>query len=176
MLIGDPIAESSDKASGVHSEIYSCPEAFSGDYRVLVRQVWGRIPAGRVTVDVWSHLGSDKQQHVQRVIPLDDAGALVSFHLDSGRRQEQLEDQQLANDVVQQVAINRTILAQQLEAITNPEVILAQQNYTNSQPASRIGNRTNPLNRPAPNAFNPNVGYQPQLLCCRLESRCRPTQ
>ena len=164
LLVGDPNAGLSDTAGGSHSEVYSCPEAYSGDYRVLLRQVWGRIPAGRVTVDVWSHLGSENQQHIQRVIPLDEDGALVSFHLDSGRRQERLADQQLVNDVVQQVAVNRTILAQQLEAISNPEALLAQQNYVNSQPASQIGNRSNPLNRPSPNAFNPNlVGYQPQI-------------
>ena len=164
LLVGDPNAGLSDTAGGSHSEVYSCSEAFSGDYRVLLRQVWGRIPAGRVTVDVWSHLGSENQQHIQRVIPLDEDGALVSFHLDSGRRQERLADQQLVNDVVQQVAVNRTILAQQLEAISNPEALLAQRNYVNSQPASQIGNRSNPLNRPSPNAFNPNlVGYQPQI-------------
>ena len=164
LLVGDPNAGLSPTAGGSHCEVYSCAEAFSGDYRVLLRQVWGRIPAGRVTVDVWSHLGSENQQHIQKVIPLDEDGALVSFHLGAGRRQERLADQQLANDVVQQVAVNRTILAQQLEAIANPEALLAQQNYANSQPASQIGNRANPLNRPSPNAFNPNlVGYQPQI-------------
>ena len=164
LLVGDPNAGSSETAGGSHSEVYSCPEAFSGDYRVLLKQVWGRIPAGRVTVDVWSHLGSENQQHIQKVIPLDEDGALVSFHLDTGRRQERLADQQLVNDVAQQVVVNRTILAQQLEAISNPEALLAQQNYANSQPASQIGNRNNPLNRPSPNAFNPNlVGYQPQI-------------
>ena len=164
LLVGDPNAGTSGMAGDVHSEVYSCPEAFSGDYRVLVRQVWGRIPAGRVTVDVWSHLGSENQQHIQKVIPLDEEGALVSFSLDSGRRKARLADQQLVNDVIQQVAVNRTILAQQLEAISNPDVLLAQQNYLNSQPASQIGNQLNPLNRPAPNAFNPNlVGYQPQI-------------
>ena len=45
-----------------------------------------------------------------------------------------------------------------LKAISNPEALLAQQNYVNSQPASQIGNRANPLNRPSPNAFNPNLG------------------
>ena len=164
LLVGDPNAGLSPTAGGSHCEVYSCVEAFSGDYRVLLRQVWGRIPAGRVTVDVWSYLGSENQQHIHKVIPLDENGALVSFHLDTGRRQERLADQQLANDVVQQVAVNRTILAQQLEAISNPEALLAQQNYVNSQPASQIGNRANPLNRPSPNAFNPNlVGYQPQI-------------
>ena len=164
LLVGDPNAGFSPTAGGSHCEVYSCPAAFSGDYRVLLRQVWGRIPAGRVTVDVWSHLGSENQQHIQKIIPLDEDGALVSFHLDAGRRQARLADQQLVNDVVQQVAVNRMILAQQLEAISNPEALLAQQNYVNSQPASQIGNRTNPLNRLSPNAFNPNlVGYQPQI-------------
>ena len=162
LLVGDPNAGLSPTAGGSHCEVYSCAEAFSGDYRVLLRQVWGRIPAGRVTVDVWSHLGSENQQHIHKVIPLDEDGALVSFHLGAGRRQARLADQQLVNDVVQQVAVNRTILAQQLESIANPEALLAQQNYANSQPASQIGNRANPLNRPSPNAFNPNlVGYQP---------------
>ena len=63
-----------------------------------------------------------------------------------------------------QVAINRTILAQQLDAVANPEALAAQQSYLGLQPASQIGNPLDPLNRPSPNAFNPNlVGYQPQI-------------
>ena len=100
LLLGEPDTKLTQPASGSHAEVYSCPEAFSGDYRVLLRKIWGRIPAGLVTVDVWSHLGTEKEKHIQKVIPLDDTRAMVSFQLDQGRRKEGLADQRLANDVV----------------------------------------------------------------------------
>jgi len=162
-LVGDAGSGGAVGGEG-HSEIYSCPKAFSGDYRFLLRQIWGRIPAGRVTVDAWTHLGTENETHIQKVIPLDENGALVSFEMENGRRQESLADHQLANDVIHQVAVNRSILAQQLEAISNPDALVNQQNYAQSQPAAQIGNRFDPRNRTAPNAFNPNlVGYQPQI-------------
>ncbi len=50
VLMGNPNDTLEQSAGAGYAEAYCCPEAFAGDYRILLRQVWGKIPAGRVTV------------------------------------------------------------------------------------------------------------------------------
>ncbi len=161
VLVGDPNGNLERAAGAGYSEVYCCPEAFSGDYRVMLRQVWGRIPAGRVTVDVWNHVNTDKESHFHQVIPLDENSALVTFNLSEGRRKESLADHQIANDITNQVAasqiaVNRAILAQQLNAVSDSGVSLSDKTARQLQQASVIGNRS---------AFRGRgpVGYQPQI-------------
>ena len=57
VLVGDSATqESRNVAQGV-SETYVCPEAFNGTYRVTIRRVWGKVTAGKVTVNVYAHYG-----------------------------------------------------------------------------------------------------------------------
>ncbi|NIL98376.1 MAG: hypothetical protein GTO53_10850, partial [Planctomycetales bacterium] len=49
VLVGDLNTSLERSAGEGYSESYVCPEAFSGTYRILLRQVWGRIPTGKVT-------------------------------------------------------------------------------------------------------------------------------
>ena len=159
VLVGDPNGNLERAAGAGYSEVYCCPEAFSGDYRVMLRQVWGRIPAGRVTVDVWNHVNTDKESHFHQVIPLDENSARVTFNLSEGRRKESLTDHQIANDITNQVAasqiaVNRAILAQQLNALSDSGVSLSEKTARQLQQASLIGNRS---------AFRGSVGYQPQI-------------
>ena len=81
------------------SEAYVCPQAFAGKYRVRIHRVWGDVAAGKVTVDVYRHLGSDKVEHERKQLELTDKDALVVFDLDNGRRTEPLEAAQLAGAV-----------------------------------------------------------------------------
>ncbi len=55
--LGDAYASGND--SPVMSESYVCPEGFAGKYRVKIHRVWGDVAAGKVTVDVYRHYGSD---------------------------------------------------------------------------------------------------------------------
>src|SRR5262249_6563725 len=127
VLLGDSYPLSSKNAAKTggktYSESYSCPVGFSGTYRVLVRKVWGKVTANKVTVDVYEHYGQRPgQKHERQQVPLDDSDSVVVFALDEGRRQEPLEEHQLANAVAAQVAIGQAqaVLAQNLDNITDP--------------------------------------------------------
>ena len=116
-------ASSAGKTKGVYSEEYVVPQGFSGVYRMLVRRVWGKVATGKVTVDIYSHYGTEQQTHLRKQIPVGEQDALVVFDLQNGRRKEPLEQQQIANAAAEQVAINRAILGQHLGSITNPDIL-----------------------------------------------------
>ena len=101
--LGDSYASTkSDKASAVMSEDYVCPQGFAGTYRVRIHRVWGEVTAGKVTVDVYSHVGTDQMKHERQQIDLTDRDAMVVFDLDTGRRNVPLEASQLAGAVQRQ--------------------------------------------------------------------------
>ncbi len=169
VLVGDPHTELDRSAGEGFMELYACAEGFSGSYRVLLRQVWGRIPAGRVTVDVWTHGGTNDQVFFHKVVPLDEEkSALVTFDLENGRRTESLEQNQLANDMTTQLAANRAVLAQQIASISSDRAIRAQQVSSRSQapfvvtqtppsdPSSGPSDPSHRINRP--------VGFRPEII------------
>ena len=119
-MLGDTARATGAAAAEGLSETYVCPEAFNGTYRVLMRRVWGKVTAGKVTVDVYSHYGTQQEKHLRQQIPLGDEDALVVFDLKDGRRKEPLAEQQLANAAAGQMAVNQAILAQQLNSLANP--------------------------------------------------------
>jgi hypothetical protein len=117
VMLGD--AASGERAAGVEglSETYVCPEAFNGTYRVLLRRVWGKVTAGKVTVDLYSHYGSKDEKHMRSQLPLGEGDQLVVFDIEDGRRKEAVADHQLANAAAEQAWINQGVLAQQLGAL-----------------------------------------------------------
>jgi hypothetical protein len=119
VLLGDTSSEDGRAAGSATNETYECPEAFSGTYRVLLRRVWGKITAGKVTVDVYAHYGTPQQKHMREQIPLGDQDALVVFDLPDGRRQEPVAEHQLANAAAGQLAVNQAILAQQVSQLAS---------------------------------------------------------
>jgi hypothetical protein len=120
--LGDAFS-SGGQASQTSSEIYVCPQGFAGKYRVRIKRVWGEVAAGKVTVDVYTHLRSGQVQHERQQIELTDDEAMVVFDLDRGRRTEPLEQAQLAGAVKRQEAISRAVLAQQISDGSDPRVI-----------------------------------------------------
>jgi len=149
------------KTNSMTTEEYVCPQGFDGSYRALVRRAWGKLPTGKVTVDVYTHYkGPDQKQVVHKQIPLTNDEALIVFDLKGGRRAEPLEDHQVANAVAKQVAVGNQILAQQLGGNNGAAV------------ASLLRSRGVPLvaagpgdNGGGPNLFFPGgaVGYQPVI-------------
>ena len=109
---GEPSTES--------SETYVCPTGFAGKYNVRIRRVWGEVAAGKVTVDVYTHLRSGQVKHERQQIKLGEQDAVVVFDLDHGRRTEPLQAAQLAGAVKRQKAISRAVLAQQLSGGSDP--------------------------------------------------------
>jgi hypothetical protein len=159
VLVGDLNSKLDRSAGDGYSEIYVCPEAFDGTYRVLVRRVWGRIPAGKVTIDVWTRGDTREQTHFHKVVPIkDEKGAVVVFDLEGGRRTESLAQHQIANDVQTQLAANRAILAQQINALSTSDSLAGQQISSESQQPYVIGQR------PIRDRNGRVAGFQPNII------------
>jgi hypothetical protein len=120
---GDAYASDNGSSSPVLSEEYVCPQGFAGTYRVRIHRVWGKVAAGKVTVDVFRHLGSDQPEHERKQLDLTDKDAMVVFDLDRGRRSEPLEVAQLASAVERQQQVSRAVLAQQIESASDARVL-----------------------------------------------------
>ncbi len=152
VLIGDSLARQAS-AEG-QSETYVCPEGFSGQYRMLVKRVWGKVTSGKVTVDIYTHYNTDKQDHVRTQIPLGDKDAMVVFDLENGRRKEALAETQVANVAKVQLGVTRAVLAQQLDAATSQNDAL--RDYAISMRLAQQQGRWGLGRRGA-------VGYRPQI-------------
>jgi hypothetical protein len=150
VMMDDAFARFGHKQKGVSEEIYACPQGFSGDYKVLIRRVWGKVTAGKVTVDLYTNYRTKDEQHQSMTIPLGEKDAEVKFSLADGRRTEPLREQQLAKASQEQMEVGRAILAQQLSSAIDPRVAaeLARRNIVGPQ---------QPLN-------GNNVGFQPVII------------
>jgi len=136
-----------------HRERYVATQAFSGDYRVLVRRSWGKVAADTVTAEITIHKGTDREQSLRRQIRLGADEHVLAVPLPEGRRREPLFDAQIVQDVATQQTLGRAVLAQQLAAITDSQAL-----------ESLAQSRGAPLGRPVPGLpfFNRGaVGYQP---------------
>jgi len=90
---------------------------------VRIHRVWGKVAAGKVTVDVFRHLGSEQPEHERRQLDLTEKDAMVVFDLDHGRRSEPLEAAQLATAVERQQQVSRAVLAQQIDSASDPRIL-----------------------------------------------------
>ena len=152
MMLGDVATADAPAAQGTSSETYVCPQGFSGTYKILLRRVWGKVTAGKVTVDVYTHFGTKQVRHFHTQIPLGDQDSIATFDLLDGRRQESLGEQQVANAAIGQVALNQAILNQQLNTASSTGAC------GNNLIVSRAGNfGAFPVIQQA-------VGYQPVII------------
>lgn len=112
------------EATAGYSETYVCPRAFSGDYRLAIRRVWGQVTANTVTVDVYLNYGTPEMQHQREQIQLSgedaEGDSVVKFALNTGRRTEPLDAQVVATAAQRQQAVSQAVLAQQLGGLTDP--------------------------------------------------------
>jgi hypothetical protein len=90
-------------------EVYVCPQAFNGDYQMLVRRVWGEVTADKVTVDIHKNVNTDHYEHTHLQIPISEKDALVKFDLVAGRRTQYLSDAQVANSAEKQLKVRRDL-------------------------------------------------------------------
>jgi len=162
MLLGDSAVQLGENAPEGRSEIYVCPQGFSGTYRVLVRRVWGKPTAGKVNVEVITHFRSPEARRVQKPVKLENDEAVVVFDLKDGRRKEALEQVAMAQAVATQAAVNHQVLGQQLAASVDPRAMaaLAQSRGTMTSSNNSDGNAMVPFP-----FFNQGaVGYQPVII------------
>lgn len=72
-----------------------------------------------MTAEITIHRGTEREQRIRKQIPVGAKPILLNIELLSGRRQEVLQDAQIANAVAVQQEVGRGILAQQLAGIAN---------------------------------------------------------
>jgi hypothetical protein len=170
MLIGDvPSPDGKEKVQG-HIAVYSCPKAFSGNYQVLIRRVFGNVPTGNVKVIVNTHYNTtEAKETVWEKIPVKEGESLVKFDLGEGRRKESVREAQIVNAAVATIGQHRqnAILAQQLAQLNDPTAVNAQaaavQQSAAAAAAAAQAQLANPLGA-FPNAFRGAVGYQPVIV------------
>ena len=118
VLLGDAFATNNIKKTlDGFSEVYVCPQGFSGDYRAYLRRVWGEVSAGKVTVEIWTHFGTPQQTYGKQQIPLGEKDAVVNFKVEDGRRNEPVAAEKIANLQRVRQDMGRQILAQQYEGV-----------------------------------------------------------
>ena len=129
MLLGDQSSDTKASIEG-HVAVYSCPKAFSGNYQLLIRRVFGKLTTGKVSVKVITHYNTKMAKTLEKKIPLDGGEALVKFDVADGRRKESIQEQQVVNAAVAAVAQRNLanhpeILAQQFAALNDPAAAAA---------------------------------------------------
>ncbi|MFG0253995.1 MAG: hypothetical protein ACF787_02680 [Rhodopirellula sp. JB053] len=96
-LLGDSFPGAADDPTGQVCETYLCPRGFSGEYRVMLRRIWGNVATGKVTVEILTDVGRPTQRFIRQQVPLMEKNALVIFEVKSGQRKEELAQAQLAH-------------------------------------------------------------------------------
>ena len=114
VMLGDSACPAGKLPAQGFSETYVCPQAFSGQYRILVRRVWGKVTAGKVKVDIYTHFGTQTSRRCHEELAVGEDDSVGVFQLADGRRQESLDERRVATAVAGQVALNQAIVAQQL--------------------------------------------------------------
>ena len=69
-------------------EKYVAAEAYTGDYELILKPVWGRPTAGTVTVDVIKHKGTAHEHRDRFTVHIDGDNEPIHVHLEAGRRTE----------------------------------------------------------------------------------------
>jgi hypothetical protein len=157
LLADGGAATDGDATTAVRRERYVATQAFPGTYRVLLRRISGPIAADTVTVETVVHRGTPHEQRQRKQVPLGADDSLVVVELGAGRRWEPLFDAQVAQDVVMQQQLGRTVLAQQLAALADPAT-------SESLSASRAGGASGgPVAPGLPFFGGGAVGYQPVI-------------
>ena len=115
-FMGDVFPGSQDAGSnGVMSETYVCPQGFDGQYRLLIRRVWGNVAAGVASIEILTDTGRPTQRVIRKQIPITERDALVTFELKDGKRSEAVVEAQLAHlrdverDLRREVVLGQTI-------------------------------------------------------------------
>jgi uncharacterized membrane protein YgcG len=116
VMVGDAFAKPGEQPAEGYSEFYVCPEGFSGQYRLMIKRIWGQPTAGKVTVEVAKRFGTGKQEIISKHVPLAGDRAVVVFELDNGRRKDALDEQQIAAVARVQREFSRAMLGRQLDA------------------------------------------------------------
>ena len=113
VMLGDTVSQmGKDDAEGF-SEVYVCPQGFSGTYRFVLRRVWGEVTAGKVNVEICTHYRDKNEGVVRKQLALENGEAVGKFELAGGRRKESVDQQHIANAANAQLALRQQVLGLQ---------------------------------------------------------------
>ncbi|MBX9791917.1 MAG: hypothetical protein K2Y37_23590 [Pirellulales bacterium] len=169
VLLEDAFPQLNQDRSGGLREVYACPQGFDGKYKVLVRRMWGKPTAGKVTVDVYMHANAKSgMKHMRQTVPVGEGDAMVTFDLKQGRRTDPLNEQQLMTAAAEQLAVRRDLINQQLNAIADESSLrsLAADRQVQQQVAANGG---------APFVRMPAAGFQPVIIVLPAGANLRAT-
>ncbi len=116
VILGDASSETVEKSSQPITETYVCPKGFSGEYKLLVKPVFGQVAAGKVDVSIMIHAGTEGQQIINRSVELDEDSSMVVFNLEDGRRNAELAEHIVQDSLDSQVALSRSVLSQTIDS------------------------------------------------------------
>ena len=153
ILLGDNQAGISSENDGFRRERYVAAEAFPGTYKALVRRITGEVTAGVVTAELTLYKGTPFEETMKKQLPVVADEMLFTIELPSGRRRQRLDEAQVAQDIVVQQELSKTILAQQLSAMSNNAAV---DSLSNTRPRN-----TTPGTTQRPFTTGNAVGYQP---------------
>ncbi len=85
---------------GMRTRVYSCPMGFSGDYNFLVTRSWGSVAQGKVTVNIKTNVGTEKERSATQVFTLEQDEALFTVNLAEGRRSEEVKEELLTASAI----------------------------------------------------------------------------
>lgn len=158
VILGDTYSQPGKATADGVSETYVCAKAFPGQYQVVIRRIWGKVAAGKVTVDVYTNYGSPNEEHLRQQIPLGEKDPVVEFELASGRRVEPLDEVQLAAVMEQQAVLGQAVAAQMIRPTDNAAV----ESYARAMRAASAGGALDPRRgRAAAVGFRPVITVLP---------------
>jgi hypothetical protein len=152
VLLGDKASRPNEP--GQVSEYYVAPRGFSGDYRLAVRRVWGEVPTGKVTVEIFRNYRSPHETSMKRQVQMDDKGAIVYFNLEQGRRLEKLNPRAIETAAAAEFIADRGIMADQLASY---QWSSAARRYRSDNPESAAAKQR------LRNNLNRDVAFQPEI-------------
>ncbi|MEM6687955.1 MAG: hypothetical protein AAF664_00920, partial [Planctomycetota bacterium] len=160
--LGDTTSETPTDESGVKSETYICSEGFNGQYRLLVRRVYGNATGGTVNLELITDMGRDSQRFIRKEIPLTEKDAMVVFDVKEGKRTEAIAEAQLEELADARRKVRRQVLGQFVNPADNAQVI--QNLYEDIATLNGGITPTGPIDpRQLARLRRGAVGFQPQI-------------
>jgi hypothetical protein len=153
MLLGDDQAGVSSENKGFSQERYVATAAFPGTYRALVRRITGEVTAGVVTAELTLYKGTQFEETMKKQLAVVGDEMLFTIELPAGRRRQPVAEAQVAQDILVQQELSKTILAQQLAALSNDAAV---DSLSNTRPKNPTPGSTQ-----RPFTTGNAVGYQP---------------
>ena len=123
ILLGDNQSGLSNETNGFRRERYVAATAFPGTYKALVRRITGNVTAGIVTAELTLYKGTPFEETMKKQLPVVADDMLFTIELPTGRRRQRVAEAQVLQDIVVQQELSKTILAQQLAALSSDDAV-----------------------------------------------------